>query len=198
MKKIILILICVSAISLCGCASGQDQNEDKVTFDEVLKDFKGEPVIPREANRIYLTPFNNRSVKRDIDEILMIKIRDAIIRDMRLAVTSDANNTDLVLTGTIQSYTIQMIKFNPIGEPEKKRMRITAVVTLMNSRDGAIIFERTGVQAFKEYSDTVPPILTENQVLLDVINELADRITLQTITGAYTGKMTNVEKGGKK
>ncbi len=115
--------------------------------------------------------------------------------DGRLAVVSSPLETDLVLSGKVLSFTLQNLEYNEIGQPVKKRMRITASVKLLDRINMRTVFRDSDVQSFRTYSDILPPVENEFQVLNRVIDELAERIVSQTLTGWYTDKMTNIEKG---
>ena len=76
-------------------------------------------------------------------------------------------------------------------------MRIITTVQLIDTkRKGTIFFEK-GIQSFKIFSDVIPPIETEEYILKIIIDDLAKRIFSKTITGWYTDRMTDIEKGKK-
>lgn len=191
---LMLMLLVIALISISCAGSDKKENLD---IKDIVKSINGEPVVPRRANTIYIRDFVNTTPQADIVSTLTSRIEEHISKDRRLAVNNIAESSDLILSGRLTGVTIQNLKFNTMGIAEKKRIRITASVQLIERASMRLIFHEHEMQAFKEFSDIVPPIQTESMALEDVINELARRITAKTITGWYTELMTPVEKGKK-
>ncbi|GEM_PF-337615 len=162
---------------------------------KVLRGIDGEPVVPRKANRILIPYFRNYTREPSVSERLTIRIRELITMDGRLAVVSDEERADLNLRGAVLLYHLQPIHFTDSGEAVRKRLRIVVSVELIDVKSGREIFRETQVQAFRLFSEVIPPIMSETQVRNNVVDELARRVAVTTITGWYTGLMTDVEKG---
>jgi hypothetical protein len=198
----ILVIVFLTALSFeTGCVSWSTkdiQAEKKESMlGKVFKSIDGEPVVPREANRIIVTDFWDNTHNPDICEKLSLRIRELINIDGRLAVVSSENDADLRLNGKVILYQIQPLKYNLMGLQIKKRMKIVAVVSLRDNLRKKDIFYDMPVQAFEEYSEIDPPITSEESMRLIVIENLSKRIALQTVTGWYTQLMTPEEKGRK-
>jgi hypothetical protein len=162
---------------------------------KVLRGIDGEPVVPRQANRILIPSFRNNTREPAVSERLTIRLRELITMDGRLAVVSDEESADLKLKGAVLLYHLQPIHFSDSGEAVRKRLRIVVSVELIDVKSGREIFRETQVQAFRLFSEVIPPIISETQVRNNVVEELARRVAVTTITGWYTGLMTDVEKG---
>jgi len=186
--RVFLILI-----FLTGCVS--EIRESESTLIKTLKGINGEPVVPRDANRIYLHPIINNPQWIGLSERLIIKIRESLNMDGRLVINQNEKNSDLRLDISIVRYFVQNIQYGEMRRPVKKRLRIVLSVRLFDLNRGKMIFYESGIQAFKIYSDIIPPIVTKSQVLEQVIEELSGRITSKTITGWYTDRMTLIERG---
>jgi hypothetical protein len=185
---------CVSIILFIALGCSSDIRKDGMTVEKIIDSLEGEPVVPREANRIYITlPVNTAGV-RNLSSMLFDKIKEYISLEGRLGVVSDESSSDLRLDVRIALYTIERLRFDAIGRPVQKRMRVTTDVRLVNLRKKKVIFWEADIQAFKVYSDLEPPIETEAQVLEYVLVDLAKRITSKTVTGWYTDQMTIIEK----
>lgn len=197
-RPLVLFAILLAVTCVKPSSSAEENGGDEQTVNKILRDIEGGPVIPYEANRIYIPLFENRTGKDGLPEKLRERIREAISKDRRLAVVDDVGISDLRLDGIITGYQIQNMTFNAIGVVEKKRMRITASVKLLKTVSRKVIFNEADIQSFREFSDTVPPILDESRVFEVVIDELAKRITANTLSGWYTERMTPVEKGKSK
>jgi hypothetical protein len=190
MKQFILIAILIFSITGCG----SDINNDGNMVRKIIDGFDGEPVVPRNANRLYIVPPANTTVRDDMSPKLFNKVREYISIDGRLGVDADDNNSDLRLEIWITRYLIEGMKFDAIGRAIEKRMWITADVRLLNIKRKKLIFYEANIQSFKSFSELVSPIETETQVLDYVLDDLAKRITAKTVTGWYTDQMTIIEK----
>jgi hypothetical protein len=189
-----IIFFC-SIMLLFACVSTEKIKDPSVK--EVLKNFKGEPVVPREANKIIIPAFNNSTGLSFISEKLTLKLREQIRLDGRLAVVSENENADLILNGIIKEYQVQALEYNGFDKPVKKRLRITASVKLFDINNKNEVFYEREIQAFKEFSEIKPPITSETLTSEKVLDDLADRIAFKTINGWYTKLMTPAEKGKK-
>ena len=193
---LMIVILSVICLNLFYCA--EDNRRDDPELEKILENINGEPVIPRTANRLYLPYFNDRTKIEGLREKLYNRLKESISREGRLAVVTDPELSDVALQGIITSCQIQPMDYNSFGVAEKKRMRITVAVKLTRTLSGRTIFYEPDLQAFKEYSDIIPPAMSESQALENVLVELAQRITAKTITGWYTELMTPVERGKSK
>jgi hypothetical protein len=193
--KIFTLCFVCAAIIVSGCFSADKQKGSSVT--DVLNTFKGEPVVPREANKIFIPVFNNFTDQSLIPLKLASRLKEQIISDGRLAVVTGTDIADLLLKGMITVYQVQPVKFNGFDKPVKKRLRIVASIKLFDiKREKEILFD-SNIQAFEEFSDVIPPITSEIQIQDKVLDDLAKRIALKSIDGWYTRLLTPVEKGKK-
>ena len=97
-KKIpVLFSILLACVCIGPLVSAQDKDADTKTIDKLLRDITGEPVVPREANRIYIPLFENRTRRQGIAEKLRDRIREAISRDQRLAVIDSIEGIEELL-----------------------------------------------------------------------------------------------------
>ena len=180
---------------LGGCMSSIEKNDSSIK--KAISEINGEPVIPRTANKIHISMFRNFTNVKDLSEKLYVKLKDQLNMDGRLAVVPENIDADLRLDGVITGYEVQPVKFGDLGEPVRKRLRITASLNLIDLNKKKEIFFERSIQAFDEFSDKIPPITTEIKAKNRVIDILAERIALKTVNGWYTKLMTPVEKGKK-
>lgn len=183
----------LSILIFDGC--NLDNRRDESAAREVLRNLDGEPVIPRNANKIIIPFFHNYTSKPSISEKLTLKLRRSVNMDGRLAVVSTGRNADLRLVGMIVQYEVQPIQYGNFGEAVRKRLRIIAAVKLFDIKKREEIFYERGIQAFEVYSDLIPPISSEIQVQERVLEKLARRIAFKVVNGWYTDLMTPIEKG---
>ncbi len=180
---LLIALACASAPGTGGTASRLADN------------INGEPVVPRNANSVYIPEFTDTAGRPDIARRLFTRVKELINRDGRLAAVPDAAAGDLLLTASVTGFQIQPVEFGNQGVPVRKRMLLTASVKLLDVARGRVIFNSSAVQSFREYSEIVPPLMSEFQALDAVIDGMAERIRAQAVTGWYTEYMTPVEKG---
>ena len=185
----------ISLIILTGCASSGDR--DKSSFNKAISEIDGEPVIPRTANKIHISLFRNSTGISNISEELSLRLKEQMNMDGRLAVVPENINADLKLDGIITKYELQPVRFDDLGDPVRKRLIIIASLKLFDLNKKREIFFERNIQAFDEFSDKIPPIITEIKVRKMVIDMLARRISLKTVNGWYTKLLTPAEKGKK-
>jgi len=164
------------------------------TAEKIIDSFEGVPVVPQYANRIFINQPANSTGLQILAPRLYDKIKEHISLEGRLGVVPDDSISDLRLEVRIVQYTIERLRYDAVGRPVQKRMRITADVRLLNLKKKKLIFWEADIQAFRVFSELEQPIETEVQVREYVLDDLAKRITSKTVTGWYTDQMTIIEK----
>ena len=188
--KLSLLILVLALFTCCG----SDLRDEGNMVRKIIDGFEGEPVVPRSANRLYIVPPANTTAREDISPKLYDKVKEFISLDGRLGVDADDSNSDLRLEIRITKYLLERLKFDEVGRASEKRIWVTADVRLLNIKRRKMIFYEADIQSFKTFSDLVPPIETEIQVIDYVLDDLAKRITSKTVTGWYTDQMTIIEK----
>ncbi len=176
-----------------GCVS--DLREDGTMAGKIIREFEGEPVVPRIANRIFIPPPESVPGLEPLGPFLLDGVRRAINLDGRLGVVREDEAPDLRLDIRISRYRIEGMEYDEIGRALRKRVWVTADVRLGDLRRERTIFFERDIQAFRLFSDLTPPIEVESRAREYVLDELAKRIASKTITGWYTERMTPEEKG---
>ncbi|MFC1670110.1 LPS assembly lipoprotein LptE [Spirochaetota bacterium] len=187
--------VSIFIIIVSACSAPESKDNSKIL--KVIKSIDGELVVPRTANKIRILPFGSSNKGKEISEKLLISIRKKINLDGRLSVVGNRDRADLKLDGRVRGFQIQPLEYGEYNRPVKQRMRIVVSVRLINLKGGKVIFHDRQIQSFKTFSDIVPPIKTEAEVLESVIEDLAERISRKAVTGWYTDKMTKSERGKK-
>lgn len=191
MKRALPVIVMVLAF---GCTA--DLRDEEAMAGKIIKGFEGEPVVPRNANRLYIMPpVNMTGTAAGISDKLLYRIKAHISLDGRLGVDADDQKSDLRLEVLVRKFMIQNLEYDTIGRAVKKRLWVTADVRLLDLKRNRVIFFEAGVQAFRVFSDLVQPIETVAQVTEYVLDDLGKRITSKTVSGWYTDRMTNIEKG---
>jgi hypothetical protein len=192
-RKAVIISAAVLLFTLAGCFFGV-QRDDGVQ-DRLLKSFTGEPVIPREANKIFVRDFENGKTAGSLAGRLTIRVKELIASDGRLGVVEDETMADLSLQGKMVSYELQALKFDEMGTVIEKRMRSVVRLRLIDVMHGRDVFTNERVESFVVFSDRVPPVESESGAQDRLLEEMSKRIVAQAVTGWYTKYMTPAEKG---
>jgi len=185
-------IIAVISLWILSCSSN-----DKAELGNIVGSINGQPVIPYAANKLYISPFTNQTGIPGYEEKIKQRIMEKIITGGRLAIAPVQADSDVILTGTIQSFQVQPIVIDSAGIIKKKRLLLITVISLINAQTGNYIFRSITVQAFKEFSDIEAPVTPITIAQDEVEQVLASRIALQVETGWYTSLKTGVEKGRK-
>ena len=181
------LLICITLFTFACTGKGSEG-------DNLRKIFPGEPVVPREANRLLIPfPVNNTGIP-----LLQEKLRQRMITlnsiDHRLSVVNQGEEADIELDITILELQLQPVKTDTLGQVEKKRVRITASIVLKNLRRGTVILRDSEIQSFREYSDRIPPVESDDTARDTALDILAQRITAKVQRGWYTEYLTPEER----
>jgi len=186
-------LSCILFFFILGCSTGNHSINKKSLISKI----DGEPVIPNNANSIFISLFFNRTSEQAIEQQLSLKIKKDIAMDGRLLINENRIESNLILRGIIDKFMIMPLSFNDFGNVQKKIMKISVSIILYNNMNKKIIFIIHKIIAFKNFSDTTVPIENKEQVKEKVLDELAKRITSQILKGWYSELLTNQEKGIK-
>lgn len=186
--KFSYFLIIFSVLILLSCANGN-------LLNKTLSGNTGEPVIPREANKIFIQDIDCAVAPEFPGEELKLLLNESFIREGRLATVNTPDNCDLILKMKLIDYNIRNMKINSIGVPLEKRLNINVVLSLYDNKNKKTVINSRPVYAFRIFSESVHPIEPENIALRKCLAEMAGRITTAVLTGWYTDLMTPGEKG---
>jgi hypothetical protein len=192
-QKIKGVILVIGIIFAAGCTA--DLRDDDTLTGKIINGFEGEPVVPRNANRLFIAQPVNMTGITDLSSKLLYRVKAHISLDGRLGVDPDEQKSDLRLEVIISKFMVQSLAHDSIGRAVQKRIRVTVDARLLNLKRNKVIFFEAGIQAFRIFSDLAPPIETVPQVTEYVLDDLAKRITSKTVTGWYTEQMTEIEKG---
>ena len=191
--SIFFVFTVVLIISTSGCDS--EGNDKAVPVKKLIESIDGETVVPRDANTLYVGPFDYKAGTGEISRMLYEKLNELLKIDGRLAVVDKDDNPDLTLLAKLTDFQVQGIDYNDVGKPQKQRMRILISLKMINNKKGKLIFYEDDIQSFREFSEVVPPVERGPEVRKIVIENMAQRIYQKIITGWYTEYLTPLEKG---
>jgi len=191
LPALVAALLCTA----CGTPGTSRKNENTPEF---LKKIRGEPVIPRGANTIYIALAARDAKGSEAAVKLHQKLVSELTLAGRLAVSEKRDTSDLVAVIKITTYQVQITVHNSFGTPEKKRLLIRASCTLVEKKNSRPVFFSVPIQAFREYSGTTAPIETDAEAEDRVLEDLAGRLVSQIHQGWHTDRMSSIEKGRKR
>jgi hypothetical protein len=188
MKKYFILIMILTMLS---CSSLQ---ETPSQIANVIDKSTGETVIPRNSNSLYIYPIKNKTNRQDIEDKMMMGIRNKISLEGRVALVSDLKSAELSLECIVNNYIIEFIEYRDIGRPVRMRLKIFISIRLYDLKREKVILFDPEMQSYKIYSDVLSPIETEEQALEFVLNNLTDRIMEKVRTGWDTKYMFPGEK----
>ena len=174
--------------------TGSQENTVREDSDNVIARFSGGPIIPENANTIFILQIENLTNIPQLSQSLTVTLRRNISVEGRLAVIEDQSTADLILILRINSYRVQNLEHNKIGVPIRQRLRITAHVSLFDTQRNTFIFKDNEVQSFQNFSQEIMPIQSEIQCREDVLRMMADRVYLMIKTGWHSELLTEMER----
>ena len=187
--------ICPILFFIVLACAGSKENTIRDEPDPFIAKFSGGPIIPENANTIYIAQIENSTNIHGLSQTLGMALRRQIAIEGRLAVIDNYALADLILIVRINSYRVQNLEFNRMGAPSRQRLRITGTASLFNRQTQTFIFRDNEVQSFKVFSQEIMPIQSELQCREDVLRMMADRIHLMIRTGWYSELLTEIERG---
>lgn len=190
----VLLLLLTVLAAACGPPENLKNKEGTPDF---LKKIRGEPVVPRSANTIYLDLKAPDDARVTIVDRLHQKLVDQLTAAGRLAVTEKRQLSDLIARIRITAIQLQVTSFDSFGTAERKRLLVTARCTLLEKKNPRPVFASAPLQAFREYSTVNAPVETDQEAEEKVLDELAARLVSQIHRGWYTDRMSDIEKGRK-
>lgn len=90
--------------------------------------------IPEDVRTVYISPFDNRTQRQQLDQFVTEAIADELLKRRRFNVVANVESADADLSGTVSGFGLTPITFDDQGRATEYEISITA----------RVIFERTG------------------------------------------------------
>jgi len=84
--------------------------------------------VPPEVKAVFLKPFENRTARAQVDQILQKAIADELVTRHRFSLVGSAEAADAVLAGAIVSFNVQPISFDAQGRGLQYEIAIVAAM----------------------------------------------------------------------
>ncbi len=86
--------------------------------------------LPEDVQTVYMEPFENRTTRSQVEQILGIAVANELVLRQRLELVSSADEADSVLTGEITNIRLRPVTFDATGFAEEYEISIRAAMTL--------------------------------------------------------------------
>jgi hypothetical protein len=154
----------------------------------------GEDVVPRKANSIYIQARDRE--KSFCKRYGLVKLlSERLSSSGRLTVVDSPQGSDVLLEISFVKELLIPLEYNSAGMVIKHQYTVTLGAEMTEQHSGRRIFYDRTIEATIIFSQSIPPILTRYQAGEELAEELAKRLESKVLTGWYTERMTDREKG---
>ncbi|HOP62842.1 MAG TPA: hypothetical protein PK358_06940 [Spirochaetota bacterium] len=178
-KHITIALLITVSLSLSGCSACSSSKS------VISSAFDGTELIPDELNRICIVKIENRSGRNELPGLLKSEIKNRMNSERRLLFTGDIASCDIKLWITLLPLVSAPYSFNPAGVTEKRRLKVTALVTLAHAGTGKTIIKNRETYAEFIYTETGTGSISEHRGITGLTEKLAERIISVITTGWF-------------
>jgi hypothetical protein len=109
--------------------------------------------LPPGAAAIAIPGFTNQTLRPQAGQFVTFAVRDEFVRRSRLRLVAAQGDADLLLEGTITSFTVTPISYSDQGAANQYQVRLTLNVRLVEIQSGALVFQGSGL-SFRETYET--------------------------------------------
>jgi hypothetical protein len=173
MRALLSWSLCLVLLAAAGCSHYRLGTEGKLSF-----------------HSLYIAPVENQARVPQAVAIVTAQIRDAFIRDGRVALVNSPDEADAVLTIKLSSYARNVATSRPedTGLARKFNLALTAICTLRENHGGAPLLEDRPIEVEQQiFATATPQQLDSNQgqaeyqALPQLAAKLADRTVHTTL-----------------
>ncbi len=131
--------------------------------------------------------FVNRTTRVELEQRVTQAVADEMVARGRLKLVSNANDADVILRGSIDSFGIFPIGFNPQGRATQYQISITAKIELLDHRNEDKVLWKNDQYRFAEnYRVNIESTNTFDQESR-AIREIAERFAETLVTNLLEG-----------
>jgi outer membrane lipopolysaccharide assembly protein LptE/RlpB len=120
----------------------------------------GEGVIPRDAQTIFVEPFNNRTRDVGIEKELTTAVRVELYRRGRLRLVDQAELADVILSGVVRSLDNQTATVNRYDEVLQLEAHLIVDVNLRRREPNEIVWSDRGIRLSQFYAGSRAAVIT--------------------------------------
>lgn len=107
--------------------------------------------IPEEVRSVHLEPFENRTSRVQVDQILTRALADELVTRQRFEVLSDAEGADATISGAVTTFTVRPVSFDAEGRATEYEIQITAQVVFKQVEPEKVLWQSDRYQFRDSY-----------------------------------------------
>lgn len=93
--------------------------------------------LPADVRSVYLRPFENRTTRSQVDQILTRALADELVARKRFTLASSPGEANAEIMGTVLNLSVNPVVFDPAGRATEYEIVIAAQVRFHRLRPGA-------------------------------------------------------------
>lgn len=133
--------------------------------------------LPEDAELIAIPDFDNRSTNPDAQQYITFAIRDEFIKRSKLKLIDDISKADLILEGTIKSFTVVPMSYTERVSANLYRVSLYLNVKLLDTKNNKIIYKNKSLRFSSTYDiDSSDFFSQEGKSLEKIAKEIASSI----------------------
>ena len=117
--------------------------------------------LPADVRRVYLKPFENRTQRAQVEQILTRAIADEFLTRQRFVVVNDAASADAELSGAVVGFGVTPVTFDPDGRATEYEISITARVLFRRAASEEVLWANERY----EFRENYPVEVSEAELL---------------------------------
>jgi len=131
--------------------------------------------------------FFNETLEPTLENAVTSAVKQEFLTNGRLSVVNDPGDADLVLKGTVTSFGLTPLAFDPASSVVLEyRVRIRTSIQLENPRTQKILWQDPGMEASAEYvvnSDTSANRVAQDHAIAEASKLLAENVIHRVLEG---------------
>jgi hypothetical protein len=159
--RLLLLAGLAGVLGLAGCAHYQLGTEAKLAF-----------------TTLYVAPVANRTLLPQAQALVSTQVRDALLRDGRVALVNSATQSDATLTVIITDYRREMtaVREDDTGLARKFAVTLEVHCTLRDNRSGQALFSDRPVAVHRDAFTDGGQLQSEYQLLPILAEALGQKV----------------------
>jgi outer membrane lipopolysaccharide assembly protein LptE/RlpB len=146
LKKILMLAVIFGlAAGLAGCGYGLIGRTS---------------TLPEDLKTIYVEPLQNRTTRPQIELTMTRAIINELVTRRRFTIATNRESADAVLSGTLTSFTVRPVTFDPQGRADEWQIAIRADMSFTRNDTDEVVWE----QPLYNFSDNYELDLEEGTV----------------------------------
>lgn len=142
--------------------------------------------VPTDVRRVFLKPFENRTPRPQVEQILTRAIADELVTRQRFAVVGDVGSADAEITGAVVGFGVTPVTFDTNGRATEYEISITSQVRFRRTADDTTLWSNDRYLFRQSYPLEVSEtgyFDRENLAIEDVAGRFAETMVSDLLEG---------------